>query len=775
MTNDGRPERPATPRERELMRQLQAERSRLHRILQQTPAFIAIARGPEHVFEMANPAYHQLVGHREILGRPLREAIPEVEEQGLLALLDEVYRTGRPFHCDELPILLQNEPGGALEQRFLDLVYQPLQEADGSVSGIMAHGVDITERVLTRNRVAAAEAHYRRLVHSSPLATFVVDVTGRLAETNPAGSALLGYPSEALRGRPLRRFVHPADWSTVAAMGRHLTSNGAGAVDGELRIRRGTGETRLLRATGVAIRDAGTIVGVQVAALDVTAERESAERMRLLTTVLESLEAGVCIFEAPGLRLHFANAAWARLLGCVPGETEAFTLEEFLPDQAARDQMLEIQRALETTSRWSGRIWRRRRDDGRTTPFDAVIGRVTGAGGQTLVFAIMQPAAEAIEAERHLHRAERLASVGTLISGVAHELNNPLHAIRGLSDLLLRTEASPERREDLGVVVEAADRMAKTIADLRLVVRQAQEEIGERGRVDLNAVIGDVLESQEYSLSTRNVEVLQELDADLPSVWGTEGELRLVVQNLLVNAVQALTEPDRARRVAFRTTTSDGTVSLHVSDSGVGIPPEYQERIFDPFWTTRQPGEGAGLGLSLVHRIVTEHGGEIEVDSQPGMGATFRLRLPRAPSEAARPSEPAERTAPPASLRVLVVDDEAASRRVIARLLTRRGHHGDEASDGEAALRMLQGTEYDVIISDLRMPGLGGEVLLQRLRERGGGREPRLVFVTGDVSDSRSVRTLEAAGLPVLLKPVGVEALARAIESTGHANDCHHV
>jgi CheY-like chemotaxis protein/anti-sigma regulatory factor (Ser/Thr protein kinase) len=269
--------------------------------------------------------------------------------------------------------------------------------------------------------------------------------------------------------------------------------------------------------------------------------------------------------------------------------------------------------------------------------------------------------------------------------------------------------------------------------------------------------------------------VLQELDADLPSVWGTEGELRLVVQNLLVNAVQALTEPDRARRVAFRTTTSDGTVSLHVSDSGVGIPPEYQERIFDPFWTTRQPGEGAGLGLSLVHRIVTEHGGEIEVDSQPGMGATFRLRLPRAPSEAARPSEPAERTAPPASLRVLVVDDEAASRRVIARLLTRRGHHGDEASDGEAALRMLQGTEYDVIISDLRMPGLGGEVLLQRLRERGGGREPRLVFVTGDVSDSRSVRTLEAAGLPVLLKPVGVEALARAIESTGHANDRRHV
>jgi CheY-like chemotaxis protein len=218
-----------------------------------------------------------------------------------------------------------------------------------------------------------------------------------------------------------------------------------------------------------------------------------------------------------------------------------------------------------------------------------------------------------------------------------------------------------------------------------------------------------------------------------------------------------------------RTRPAAAGISLHVCDTGPGIPPEHLERIFDPFFTTKLPGEGTGLGLSLVHTIITEHEGEIRVDSEPGKGTFVRIDLPAAPApreDAPAPEAPAGAVRP---LRVLVVDDEAAVRRVVVRSLQRRGHTVDEAAEGARALELLDapGAAYDVIVSDLRMPGMGGDMLLSRLRARGGTLDRRLIFLTGDTASADAMRLLADTRVPILPKPGGIADVARVVEEVG--------
>jgi CheY-like chemotaxis protein len=246
-------------------------------------------------------------------------------------------------------------------------------------------------------------------------------------------------------------------------------------------------------------------------------------------------------------------------------------------------------------------------------------------------------------------------------------------------------------------------------------------------------------------------------------VLADRGNVEQVVLNLTINAEQAMSDQVGERRLILRTRRTPGGAALHIVDSGPGIPAQHLERIFDPFFTTKAPGEGTGLGLSLVHNIVTEHGGVIHVDSQVGKGTAFRVELPRAPGEKAGVAEGAA-AATGRVLRVLVVDDELAVRRVSVRFLEHLGHAVETASDGSEALDLLALGEYDVIVSDLRMPGLSGEELLQRLREDDRGLERRLIFVTGDAASTDAARIVAEAGVPVLVKPVRLQELARVIE-----------
>jgi len=643
-----------------------------------------------------------------------------------------------------------------------------VQRGDGGRAvRVLGSMQDVSEHRRLVAAIEQSESHYRRLVTSLPQTVYTLDGGGHFTEINPAGTQLLARPD--IVGLHYGDVVAPAHRAATDAAFLSLATGEVTALELELEIVRPSGEARLVCLDVAAIHEDGVLASVHGIARDLTDERTREGRMRMLTAALENLDESVSVLDEHG-GIVYANAAHARMLGYEPGGLPPGGVAAFLPDPDARAELSEALRRVREEGAWSGRVLRRRAD-GRVIPVELRLARVE-QDGHPLVFVMSRDLSGEVEREERLRRAERLASLGTLVSGVAHELNNPLAAIVGFTQLLLMDERPPRERDDLETIRREADRMAKIVSDLRLLGRGTHGEARTREPVDLNDVARHVLRSRGYALSTRNVEVREELAGGLPPVAGDRAQLEQVVLNLVVNAEQAVAEGGGERRVSLSTRATGGGVSLCVSDTGRGIAPELRERIFDPFFTTKAPGEGSGLGLSLVNRIVVEHGGEIRVESAPGRGTTFVIDLPRAaadarPDPAAPSAERGARVDGVVPLRVLVVDDEASVRRVVARYLGRRGHLVHEAVEGEQALAMLDqaGAEgYHVILSDLRMPGLGGDQLLARLRARGDGMDRRLVFLTGDTASEDAERILRGSDVPVLEKPVDLGQLARVLE-----------
>jgi two-component system NtrC family sensor kinase len=394
---------------------------------------------------------------------------------------------------------------------------------------------------------------------------------------------------------------------------------------------------------------------------------------------------------------------------------------------------------------------------------------VTEGGEVVAVRGVARDVTEERARELQLRRAERMASITPMLSGVCHELNNPLTSIKSFAELMLLDERPEEDREALEIVQREAHRAAKIVSDLRTVARQSQEAGTGRGEIQLNDLIREVLSRRAPALARAGIELREDLAPDLPAIWASAPEIEQVIYQLVTNAEHALQEQAGPRLLTVRSFPGDIGVAAAVVDNGPGIAAQDIGRIFDPFWTTRSPGEGTGLGLSLAHTIVSEHGGRIRVDSEAGRGAAFTLELPSAPDTL--PALGDCQTESPAShgLRILVVDDEAPIRFSLARYMERRGHLVREASEGRAALSLLQESTnapaFDIIVADLRMPGLDGPQLLERLRQRGDGLDQRLIFITGDADCPEAERLLRDAGLPVVWKPFELAEVAQIIES----------
>ncbi|MBW3628316.1 MAG: response regulator [Gemmatimonadetes bacterium] len=371
--------------------------------------------------------------------------------------------------------------------------------------------------------------------------------------------------------------------------------------------------------------------------------------------------------------------------------------------------------------------------------------------------------------EAQFRRVERMASVAPLLSGVCHELNNPLTSIKSFAEFLLLDERSPEDQEALEIVAREAERAAKIVSDLRVVARQSQEAASTSVMVDLNEIVAQAVAARRSTLEASSIEVQLDLAPDLIHAWAVRPQIEQVLAHLLTNATQAMRHQTEPRCITLSTYPGDLGVVLQVADTGPGIRGEDQNRIFDPFWTTKEPGEGTGLGLSLVNSIVTDHGGRIRVDSDIGAGATFIVELPAA-EEAPTVAGPSEaQVAARRSLRVLVVDDEAAIRASLTRYLERRGHAVEQADEGGAALGLLDAStgqaSFDVIVADLRMPGLDGQRFVAKLRQRSDGLEHRVIFITGDAESPDVEQFLRDSGAPVVWKPFELAEVAQIVEA----------
>jgi signal transduction histidine kinase/CheY-like chemotaxis protein len=382
------------------------------------------------------------------------------------------------------------------------------------------------------------------------------------------------------------------------------------------------------------------------------------------------------------------------------------------------------------------------------------------------VLALIRDITEQRRAQTQLQQAEKLAAMGQLVSGVAHEINNPAAIISGFAQTLLLDQLTADQRETVQVMYDEATRIGRITSNLLAFARAGSKE---RTLVDLNDTVRRTYALRSYHLTTLNITVNLELDEDNPRAWANASEMQQMLLNLLINAEQALTGQPGKLAITIRTATlGDDRVRLEVSDTGPGIPLEIQEKIFDPFFTTKPEGTGTGLGLSICYGIAHDHGGRISVKSEPGAGATFTVELPRDARARKRTSPPPlalpeDSPAPDGMLTVLLIDDEEGLRRAVVAFLKRRGMHVVAVSDGADALRALRRERFDVIVSDVRMPGMSGGEFLQRLRQEHPTLVNRLVFTTGDSFATDTAELLQASGVPNLVKPYDFASLERML------------
>lgn len=551
----------------------------------------------------------------------------------------------------------------------------------------------------------------------------------------------------------------------------------------------------------------GDLAALRAILLDYMTAREAAEdEMRATEDRYRALvhRAGCGIFRA-GLDGRFmdVNPALVHMMGySAPSPLLDAPAGAVFYDPADHQRLLD--EALRGQHRgWSEVRWRR--GDGAPILVRLSLQVVHDAHGNAVALEGMtEDITDRARQEELLRRSERMASLGHMLAGVAHELNNPLAAIGGFAQLLLRQQLTGEDRSALETINHEAQRAARIVRDLLAFSRHHEHE--RREAVDLNEVVRYILDAQRYQIETRGIRRELSLAAALPPVLAQASQLEQVVLNLVVNARQALEQVIDKRTatdgaipslvppaITIRTASDGAMVTLEVEDNGPGIPEEYRSCIWDPFWTSKEEGEGTGLGLAVVHGIVSTYGGTIEVETEVGAGTRFIVKLPvagtvdtespgRGPpvvasgvptptrtdrsaagTRAAATRVPgARRAATP--LRILVVDDELPILGLLDRYFSGRGHTVTTTPNGLLAVDLAREHPFDVVICDLRMPTLDGDQVIRQLRSLPSSDGTRYIVSTGDSAALPDDLAAVRPAVIVLVKPYEIDELRLAVE-----------
>jgi PAS domain S-box-containing protein len=581
------------------------------------------------------------------------------------------------------------------------------------------------------------------------------------------GVEILGHPRAVLMARPAVDFLTPAAREARTAVAAHKSAEDRPRTF-ETMAQRADGHQFPIEIALAPIRLDGRRA-IVVFMRDITERRRGLEALerseRRFRQLIELAPDAVWIND--GKRLCFANPTAARMLryesvkSLIAADPRNIVAPE---DQASmRERTLEMFR---TGQPLPPRNYRTLCKDG-TSVLTEVHSIPIDWDGAPAILGFARDITARKEMEARLAQSERLASLGTLLGGIAHEMNNPLaYTLLGIEQALQQLDRLVGAGAEVGVLRETlesahhgATRVAAIVGQLRASLRSDAEE---RGPVDVRPMLESALRVTANELKHR-ARVVTELQ-NVPPVLGT-ASLEQVFMNLLVNAAQALPKgrADNEVRIGLRATTG-GEVIIEVADNGAGIPDEVRPRIFDPFFTTKPVGVGLGLGLSICHGIVTNHGGTIIVESAVGRGSTFRVTLPALAQATAAPPEPAPhpelvRARSSKRLRVLVVDDEPTLGAMI-RLVLERECDVDVATDARQGLERLESAPpYDVVLCDLMMPHITGMDLFAEVARRHPGLERRFVFMTGGAFTPREANFLAGVVNRRLEKPFDAAGL----------------
>ena len=697
--------------------------------------------------EVLGISFQSLVGHRlsEFIDSPTleqaRNALPSLKEKGSWSGI--------------LPVRLKGAKDTTYFQSWLQAVVE-----NGNITSVIGWARDITDQ-------QESELRFAEFFQSLREGIFFTTADGRFLDANPAMIHMFGYDSkEELLAKNVKEiYANPEQRDELV---RETREKGH-VLDKEIEYKRKDGKKIYCLASAFVIPDpSGRTTRFQGRLVDITERREIERKLHQeqeFTRRLIDCFPDLIVVLDKDARFTFVSERIKDVLGVSP--------EEYLSKQVGQRTSTEGRTHLQELcfSIVSGRLtneqievdaqhkdgsWRTLRITARPL-FDErgeIVGMVSSGRDVT----------ESKRLEQQLAQSERLASMGQMMVGVAHELNNPLTAILGVADLLRERATDETSRRHADLVLKQARRAANIVQNLLAFSRPATQG---RAKLHLEDAVQDAVKLEQESLAQKQIHVKFEKPDELPMVEGDRKLLTQVFQNIVRNGEQSITAARGSGNIEISCVRVDKSIRVTVSDDGGGIPADIIGKIFDPFFTTRRTGGGSGLGLAICLAVVKDHGGSIDVQSTAGNGATFHVFLPMAPGETTplAPQASAVKAALPSddSLRgrsILVVDDEEAIREIVEDGLRGRGIKVQSAASSEEALKYLAENAYDAIVCDYNLPGMNGEKFLERLSAKRGSSIPRFIFMTGELFEPEASARYQSMGVRVLQKPFQVGGLA---------------
>lgn len=649
--------------------------------------------------------------------------------------------------------------------RYFNCWFQAVAEAD-RVTDVIGWARDVTNE-------HESEMRFTQFVESLSAGVFFSTTEGRMIDANPALVRMWEFDSkEDLQAHNIReRYADPAQREQLI---RDTIANGS-VQDRQITYLRKDGTPMQGRASASAILDhSGRLVRFQGTIVDVTdrveIERQLHREQEFTRRLIECFPDLIAVIDLDG-HFTFASERAKDVLG-IPGKDhvglhmggrthpdDRAALSATLADVASGRKR---SAHLEYRVRHADGTWKTLR--GSFSPLFDEAGKITG------VVASARDVTESILIEQHLVQREKMAAMGQMMTGAAHELNNPLTAILGVSDLLREHAVDDATRRRAELILQQARRAANIVQNLLAFSRPAA--LGNT-KIGVAEIVERVLLAQRVSLGERGIHVKFEAPSDLPQVEGDARLLSQVFTNLITNAEQSIAAACGSGNLEISVSRQGNHLCISFADDGAGISLENLGKIFDPFFTTKRPGGGSGLGLTICLAVIKEHGGRIEVESEPGHGATFHVLLPVAPGT---PPAPAPASAPATSKvladsdgsplaghTVLVVEDEEGIREIVQEGLTARGMKAEAVESAEAALAYLKSNTCEAIVCDFNLPGLTGIQFLEKVRAQAASALPLFVFMTGEMLDPEAFERFRKDGMRLLQKPFHLSALAELL------------
>ncbi|MGC9194666.1 MAG: PAS domain S-box protein [Syntrophobacteraceae bacterium] len=620
-----------------------------------------------------------------------------------------------------------------------------------------------------------SEERYRALYEDNPTMYFTIKSDGRVLSVNRCGAQELGYRVDELVGSPVIDVFYPEDREHVLTSFEKCLQNPMQVFHWEFRKVRKDGSLLWVKEAARSVPQADGSMVVLVVCEDVTENKKAEEELRRLVTAIEQCAEAIFITDVARI-IRYVNPAFESISGYSKEEAVGRHIGILKSNRHGEAFYAEARNTLRRQEVWSGRVISRKKD-GTTYEADATASPVKDAAGDLIGYVVIhKDITDEVRMERQIRQTQKLEALGTLAGGIAHDFNNVLTAVMGFSQMAhYKLPESSPIRNDIERVLQASARASELVRQILTFSRKTEHE---PKPVRMAPIINEVLGLLRPSLpATIDIRCDIEAAAAENLIMADETQIHQILMNLATNAAHAMRKTGGTLSIRLYSLESDETllglstdlrpgqyVCLSVSDTGRGMESEVLDRIFDPYFTTKGPNQGTGLGLAVVQGIVRAHGGAINVSSEPGSGAVFDVFFPRVEGYSApEASQAAPDSIGCGSERILLVDDEELLTELVKEMLESIGYEVTALTESKKALELFQAKPglFDLVITDMTMPNLTGKDLAEEILKI---RADIPVLLCTGFSDILNDKLASEAGIrEVLMKPFAMGDLVKAI------------